>query len=198
MEEWKEYRIGEVCNIKHGFAFKGVYFVDTQQKHIAITPGNFSIGGGFKLDKPKYYNGPIPEDYILKEDDLVVTMTDLSKAGDTLGYSALIPFSKDYVFLHNQRIGLVENISSDVEKHFLYWLMRTRNYQKYIVNHSSGSTVKHTSPTNIGKYEFRCPPIESQRKIVSILDNIDDKIEVNQYKKCFSTSDEIFSTKPIL
>ena len=180
MEEWKEYKIGDICNIKHGFAFKGIHFVDEWQKYIAVTPGNFCIGGGFKLDKLKFYNGPIPDDFILKENDLIVTMTDLSKAGDTLGYSALIPASKDYVFLHNQRIGLVENISSEIDKHFLYWIMRTFNYQRFIVGHSSGSTVKHTSPTNIGKYIFKCPSIETQRKIVKILDNIDEKIEVNR------------------
>ena len=123
--EWKEYKISDICNIKHGFAFKGIYFVDEPQKYVCVTPGNFSLTGGFKNDKPKYYNGPIPDDYILHEDDLVITMTDLSKNGDTLGFSALIPKDKNYTFLHNQRIGLVENISKEIDKHFLYWIMRT-------------------------------------------------------------------------
>ena len=26
MEEWKEYKISDVCKIRHGFAFKGAYF----------------------------------------------------------------------------------------------------------------------------------------------------------------------------
>ena len=157
MEEWKEYKIADICHIKHGFAFKGQYFTPSKQIYVCITPGNFAIKGGFKLDKPKYYNGPIPEDYILHADDLVVTMTDLSKAGDTLGYSALIPRNSSYIFLHNQRIGLVEKISKSIDKHFLYWIMRTYDYHKYIVNHCSGSTVKHTSPHSIGLYVFRAP-----------------------------------------
>ena len=180
MEEWKEYNIGDVCKIKHGFAFKGCYFVDEPQKYVCVTPGNFSLKGGFKNEKPKYYNGPIPEDYILKEDDLIVTMTDLSKAGDTLGYSALVPKDNNYVFLHNQRIGLIEDISSSIDKHFLYWIMRTYEYQRYIVGHCSGSTVKHTSPTSIGSYSFNAPSIELQKAIASFLDNLDDKIELNR------------------
>ena len=180
MEEWREYKIGDVCRIKHGFAFKGIYFVDDQQKYVCVTPGNFALKGGFKNDKPKYYNGPIPEDYVLQKDDLVVTMTDLSKNGDTLGYSALIPYDEHYTFLHNQRIGLIEDISNEIDKHFLYWVMRTYDYQRYIVGHCSGSTVKHTSPSGIGSYIFRCPDMEIQREISSILDNLDDKIEVNR------------------
>ena len=180
MEEWKEYKIGDVCRIKHGFAFKGIYFVDNQQKYVCVTPGNFALKGGFKNDKPKYYNGPIPDDYVLQKDDLVVTMTDLSKNGDTLGYSALIPYDEHYTFLHNQRIGLIEDISNEIDKHFLYWVMRTYDYQRYIVGHCSGSTVKHTSPSGIGSYIFRCPDMETQREISSILDNLDDKIEINR------------------
>ncbi|WP_346712620.1 restriction endonuclease subunit S [Mediterranea massiliensis] len=180
MEEWKEYKIADICNIKHGFAFKGQYFTETEQNYICVTPGNFGIKGGFKLDKPKYYYGPIPKDYILHADDLIVTMTDLSKDGDTLGYSALIPQNSNCIFLHNQRIGLIEKISPEIDKHFLYWIMRTYNYQKYIVNHCSGSTVKHTSPTNIGSYVFKAPSLEKQKNLVSFLDNIETKIELNR------------------
>lgn len=180
MNDWKDVKIGDLCKIKHGFAFKGIYFVDEPQKYVCVTPGNFSLKGGFKNDKPKYYNGPIPEDYILREDDLIVTMTDLSKAGDTLGYSALVPYDKRYTFLHNQRIGLITDLSSSVEKHFLYWIMRTYDYQRYIVSHCSGSTVKHTSPSNIGSYCFKCPTKDIQKKIVDILDSIESKIECNR------------------
>ncbi len=180
MEEWKKYKISDICRIKHGFAFKGIYFVDEPQKYVCVTPGNFNIKGGFKNDKPKFYNGPIPEDYVLHKDDLVVTMTDLSKNGDTLGYSALIPKNEEFIFLHNQRIGLVESISSEIDKHFLYWVMRTYDYQRYIVGHCSGSTVKHTSPSGIGSYTFKCPDIKEQKKICHLLDNLEDKIEVNR------------------
>ena len=180
MGEWKEYKIGDICKIKHGFAFKGIHFVDEPQKYVCVTPGNFALKGGFKNDKPKYYNGPIPEDYVLYKDDLVVTMTDLSKNGDTLGYSALIPEDNNYIFLHNQRIGLIEDISQEIDKHFLYWVMRTYDYQRYIVGHCSGSTVKHTSPSGIGSYIFRCPDINTQREISSILDHFENKIAVNK------------------
>ena len=180
MEDWKEYKISDICNIKHGFAFKGQYFTDSKQIYICTTPGNFALKGGFKLDKPKYYNGPIPADYILHKDDLIVTMTDLSKEGDTLGYSALVPQDSKHIFLHNQRIGLIENINPKIDKHFLYWTMRTYKYQRYIVNHCSGSTVKHTSPNNIGSYIFKAPLLEKQKDIASILDNIETKIELNR------------------
>ena len=177
--EWKEVRLGDVCEIKHGFAYKGKYFSDTPTCDILVTPGNFTLSGGFKLDKPKYYNGPVEKDYILSKDDLIVTMTDLSKNIDTLGYSALVPEVKGLTFHHNQRIGLVENIANNVDKYFLYWIMRTPAYQSFIATHSSGTTVHHTSPKGIGNYVFRLPPLPDQRRIASILSSLDRKIELN-------------------
>lgn len=176
MSEWKETQLEELIDIKHGYAFKGEYFSEVPNNNILLTPGNFHIGGGFKNDKFKYYTGDIPKDYILSEGDVIVTMTDLSKAGDTLGYSAKIPKSNK-TFLHNQRLGLIEIISEETDKNFIYWLLRTRHYQKTIVNSCSGSTVKHTSPTKIRDYLFLLPPLQEQKAIASVLSCLDAKIE---------------------
>ena len=104
MNNWRDTRLADLIDIKHGFAFMGEFFVDDPSEDILVTPGNFAIGGGFQLNRPKFYKGPVPEDYVLSAGDVIVTMTDLSKDADTLGYSAIVPASKKR-FLHNQRIG---------------------------------------------------------------------------------------------
>lgn len=171
--------LSDYIKIKHGFAFKGEYFSDTPTENILVTPGNFAIGGGFKGNKLKYYDGPVPSEYILNERDLVVTMTDLSVDADTLGYSALIPQSENKKFLHNQRVGLVQKIKDGIDFDYLYYLMRTRAYQKYVVSTASGSTVKHTSPDRIAGYVFEFPSLPMQKKIAEILSAYDSKIENN-------------------
>jgi type I restriction enzyme S subunit len=179
-DNWIKFKLGEVFKVKHGFAFKGEYFTDIVTDDILLTPGNFKIGGGFKSDKFKYYKGEYPKEYILKEGDVIVTMTDLSREGDTLGYSAKIPLSKGFRYLHNQRLGLLQFLSSEFDKDFIYWLLRTKEYQEFIVSSATGSTVKHTSPSRIEEYEFRCPSLPVQRRIAAILTALDDKIELNR------------------
>ena len=165
--------------IKHGFAFKGEFITDEETENLLLTPGNFAIGGGFQFKKLKYFSGSVPADYVLNEGDVIVTMTDLSKEADTLGYSARVPNS-EYRLLHNQRLGKLILKSTETDLEFLQWVLRTQGYRNEILSNYSGSTVKHTSPTKISAYTFNLPPISEQREIASILGALDDKIELNR------------------
>ena len=169
-------KLGELIEIKHGFAFSGEHIVEDDNGIVLVTPGNFRIGGGFKEEKCKFFDGEIPADYVLKEGDFIVTMTDLSKTIDTLGYSALVPKSKR-TYLHNQRIGLVTFKSDECDRGYIYWLMRTREYQRSIANTSTGATVHHTSPKKIYDYDLEVPPLPIQHRIATILSRYDSLIE---------------------
>jgi len=177
MNAWKQVKLGCVIEIKHGYAFKGDYISDVPTDNILVTPGNFHIGGGFKADKLKYFHNEVSPEYILHGGDIVVTMTDLSKESDTLGYSAKIP-SDGKIYLHNQRIGLVEFISEEVFPDYIYWLMRTREYQSYIVGCASGTSIMHTSPSRIKDFEFTLPSLPEQKAIAGVLSCLDNKIDL--------------------
>ncbi|EGS7958243.1 restriction endonuclease subunit S [Vibrio cholerae] len=176
---WPLHSLSDFINVKHGFAFKGEFFKDERTADLLVTPGNFAIGGGFKSDKFKFYEGPVPEDYVLSEGDLIVTMTDLSKQADTLGYSALVPKVADCRLLHNQRVGLVEFKNDELDKTYLYFLLRSKEYRHHVVSTATGSTVKHSSPTKILSFEFRKPPKDIQIDIGKKLIALEEKIELN-------------------
>jgi type I restriction enzyme S subunit len=178
--EWSECSLGDLIDIKHGFAFSGDYISKNQGKFVLVTPGNFEIGGGFKDGSAKFFHGQYPEEYVFSPGDLVVTMTDLSKTADTLGYSAKIPGEKGKTYLHNQRVGKVSSKSSDAELDFLYWVMRHTDYRRWVLSTATGSTVKHTSPSRILDYTFLLPPLPEQKAIAHILGTLDDKIELNR------------------
>ena len=171
-------KLSDFITIKHGFAFKGEDISGIDNGVMLVTPGNFAIGGGFQKHKCKFFVGKYPEEYVLNPRDLIVTMTDLSKEGDTLGYGALVP-GDGYIYLHNQRIGLVEIHKEGLNKEYLYWFMRSRNYQRAVVSSCSGSVIKHTSPARITNIEIDLPELSTQTRIASILSALEFKIELN-------------------
>jgi type I restriction enzyme S subunit len=136
MEHWRGCKLGDLLAIKHGFAFPGEHFVNSGS-HIVLTPGNFLDEGGFKDkgNKERRYKGPVPNEYVLSEDNLIVAMTE--QAEGLLGSSAMIPRSG--LYLHNQRLGLVQiRDEAKTDKRFLYYLFNLKQVRQQIRASASG------------------------------------------------------------
>lgn len=175
---WRSCKLGDLLEIKHGYAFQGEYFANAGS-HIVLTPGNFYDEGGFKHkgDKEKWYTGPIPSDYVLNEGALIVAMTE--QAEGLLGSSAIIPRSG--LYLHNQRLGLVQvRDQSDADKRFLYYLFNSKPVRQQIRASASGTKIRHTAPSRIGEVKVAVPSVPIQRRIADILSAYDDLIQNNQ------------------
>jgi type I restriction enzyme S subunit len=173
---WAEKPLSELCDIKHGFAFKSEFFT-SEGDYVLLTPGNFYESGGYRDrgEKQKYYAGEIPRDYVLNEGDLLVAMTE--QAAGLLGSSILVPESDK--FLHNQRLGLVtKKPGVPWINEFFFQVFNTRVVRKEIHDGASGVKVRHTSPTKIGEVVVSFPTaISEQRAIVSTLKNLRDETQ---------------------
>lgn len=189
-ESWDVIPLGNMFQIKHGYAFDGEYF-KPEGEFILMTPGHFYEDGGFRdqKDKTKYYTGKIPDGYLLNEGDLLVAMTE-QKSG-LLGSSAFVPESNKY--LHNQRLGLIEKLDElYLYKQFLFHIFNTPHIRSEIARTATGSKVKHTSPSKIRDVLFGLPDIKEQIEIAFLLDKITTKIDTFvSKKKMFS---ELFTT----
>ncbi len=171
-------KLGDGIHIKHGFAFLGEHFSD-QGKYILLTPGNFYEKGGFKSrpEKDRYYIGTFPNDYLLKKDDLIIAMTE--QGPGLLGSSAFIP--EDNKYLHNQRLGLVEEIKKDIfDKKYLYHLFNSRGVRSHIYGSATGTKVRHTAPVRIYKVNVLVPDVVKQKEISSIIENYSQLIGTNR------------------
>lgn len=178
MRAWRSHKLGELLDVKHGFAFLGQYFANSGT-HIVLTPGNFYEEGGFrsKEDKEKWYRGPIPPEYVLSKGDLIVAMTEQSEG--LLGSSAIVPESGRY--LHNQRLGLVRmRDEAKLDKTFAYYLFNSELVRQQIRASASGLKIRHTAPTRIAAVNATIPNVHAQRRIAGILSAYDKLIDNNQ------------------
>jgi type I restriction enzyme S subunit len=171
-------KLGDVIQIKHGFAFESRYFVD-DGPYVLLTPGNFEEIGGFRYrdGKQKHYEGPVPAEFVLEPGDLLVAMTEQGEG--LLGSTAFVPSGRPC--LHNQRLGLISARSEqEVDRKFIYYLFNWRQVRAQVRASSSGTKVRHTSPSRIYAVQVPLPEITTQQRIASILGAYDDLIEVNR------------------
>lgn len=175
-EGWLEKPLSDLCDIKHGFAFKSEFFTD-DGSYILLTPGNFYESGGYRDrgKKQKYYCGDVPSGFILEKNDLLVAMTE--QAAGLLGSPILVPDSDR--FLHNQRLGLVTpKTGVPWLNEFFFHVFNTQAVRKEIHDSASGVKVRHTSPTKIGQVVVAFPAsIDEQRSIVSKLEELQDETQ---------------------
>jgi len=174
-EDWQVKPLTGLAAILHGFGFQSQYFTSFGNFRLT-TPGHFHEEGGFRDlgDKQKYYDGPLPSGYLLNKGDMIVAMTE--QADGLLGSAALVPISGTY--LHNQRLGKVKILSSELSIRYLYLVFNSRGYRAKVRETAAGTKVKHTSPTKLLEIPIPIPPtIAEQEAIAEALSDADALIE---------------------
>lgn len=164
-ESWNSVELDELCTIKHGFAFKSEFFT-SEGDYVVLTPGSFYEHGGFRIQgkKTKYYDGEIPEGYILEKGDFLFAMTE--QAAGLLGSSLVVPESNRY--LHNQRLGLIQ-VKEGVEWHndFFFHQFNTPKFRAAVQATASGAKVRHTSPKKLCAISVVYPTSQEEQASVA-------------------------------
>jgi len=176
MTEWKTYRLGDVCNLVAGFAFKSKDFGDHPNKVVKIAdiqPPVVNTNDLVGVDMSNYDTNKLRK-YIVSKGDYVLAMT-----GATIGKLGRI--ANDIKAYINQRVLTFRPIESVVDKNYLYYQLCSENFNKYILNHIDSETAQpNISAGSVGGFEISLPSLDEQRRIAGILSAIDDKIENNR------------------
>ena len=175
MEEWKEYRLGEVCRMIPGFAFKSNEF--GIGSHIVIKikdiqPPYVETKDADNVDISKYDIDKLSK-FIVHKGEFLLAMT-----GATIGkIGRYLDEAPAYI---NQRVLKFQDVGF-ISYDYLYYYLSTDIFQSFILNHiDSQSAQPNISSNTIGKYLIKVPSFDTQNKIISILKSLDDKIEVNR------------------
>lgn len=176
MNSWKTYRLGDVCNLVAGFAFKSKDFGDYPNKVVKIAdiqPPVVNTNDLVGVDMSNYDANKLRK-YIVSKGDYVLAMT-----GATIGKLGRIT---DDIKAHiNQRVLTFRPDGSRVDKDYLYYQLSSPLFSKYILNHIDSETAQpNISAGSVGGFEVSLPPLQEQRRIAGILGAIDDKIENNR------------------
>ena len=73
------------------------------------------------------------------------------------------------------------NVKEEVNRDYIKFLLMNRNFQEYIKNYSTGTTIKNMSLKAMKEFEFELPIRSIQDKVAHILNSIERKIELNTH-----------------
>ena len=178
MSEWKEVRLGDIVTVKSGYAYKGKY-ISNKGKNILLGMGCVSYNDKFLYSGARTYDEDCDKRYCAKAGDIVLATRQQSDSLPILAMPAIIPNSLfDKKIIVGTNLYLIKN-DSDIDNHFLFWLLKTPNYVNYISSVKTGTTVRMVTKKDVENYIFKCPSKEERDTISNILWGIDAKIETN-------------------
>lgn len=178
MEEWKEYRLGDIIAIKSGFAYKGSMIGFGE--NVLLGMGSVSFKERFLLSGARPYAGDCADRYCAHVGDIVLATRQQSDNLPILGMPAIIPneLSEKKIII-GANLYRVDN-ESDFSNEYIYWLLKTPLYVNHIRSCQSGTTVRMITKANIEDFRFKAPGKKERDRISHFLKSLDDKIEVNR------------------
>ncbi|HUN03223.1 MAG TPA: restriction endonuclease subunit S [Niabella sp.] len=170
---WEIKKLCEVCDLQNGFAFKSGDYVEFSNT-VNFRMSQIRPGGGVDLENnPKYLPDEFAEtykDYLLKEGDIVIAMTDMATETKILGVPTIVP-SDSRNWLLNQRVGKLFNIDkSKVNFAYLKYILVSEPINEYYKKLGRGGLQINISKQDILNAEIPLPPLPEQQRIVSVLD----------------------------
>lgn len=69
------------------------------------------------------------------------------------------------------------NLLENIDKIYITYVLKNGDFQEYIEKNSTGATIKNVSLKTMRAYKIPLPPLKTQQKVVSYLDEISNKME---------------------
>lgn len=157
-------RIGDICDILNGYAFKSEKYVDGGIRVIRIT----NVQKGYIEDNaPAFY--PIDSNgldkYMLEEGDLLMSLT------GNVGRVALLQKEMLPAAL-NQRVACLRLTTDKITKGFLFHVLNSDFFEKQCIQSSNGVAQKNMSTEWLRDFEIPLYSLDEQLKISGILDKM--------------------------
>lgn len=171
-------KLGELLEIKHGYAFKSENYVEKSQ-YALVTLANISGTNNFQFTKEKttYYGAKFPEEFILKTGDLIMPLTE--QVVGLFGNSAFVPEMENITFVLNQRVGKVIPKKGKADIYYLHYLLSTNSVREQLEYRASGTRQRNISPKDIYDVDVFVPDYEEQKKIGSTLYKLEQRVNNN-------------------
>lgn len=172
-EGWEYKKLGEVCNILNGYAFKSSKYTNSGTRIIRIT----NVQKGYVIDNdPKYYSDDDIKNltqYSLREGDLVMSLTgNVGRVG--MLQKSMLPAAL------NQRVACIRTKSDEISLNYLFHLFNSDVFERAAIRSARGIAQLNMSTEWLKEHTIPLPPKSTQLAIVSELDKIKELIRLKK------------------
>ncbi len=176
-------KLGDICDLFNGYAFKSSDYVD-KSNTLSCRMSNIRPGGRFDIGyNPRYLPDDFSEKYDqfkLKDNDVVIAMTDLADSPKILGVPTVIKTNGKNILL-NQRVGkLLIKEPSQIYFPYLQLALNSPNVRSIYKKFAGGGLQINLGKKDLLSVQIPLPPLAEQKQIAAILDAADSLRQKDQ------------------
>jgi type I restriction enzyme S subunit len=164
---WRLKKLGEVCKLKNGYAFKSDSYENSGVPVIRISDINGGIVSSHKAVRVQ--SDEEYENYLVENNDILVAMS-----GATTGKFGI--YKSTEKAYQNQRVGKFKILDENIlNNEFLYH--QINSLKRQIEKDAYGGAQPNISSTKIEQMQIVVPPIPEQQAIVSKIEELLSELE---------------------
>lgn len=176
MTEWREVKLGDVCDVKGGKRLpKGSSLTTIKNNHPYIRVRDLGQNKILQLNQDYEYVDDETQKtisrYTVSQNDVLISIV------GTIGLIGIVGRSLDKSNLTENCVKLIN--LKEIDKDFLYYYLISKRGQDEIKQGTVGAVQAKLPLKNIQSIKISLPPLGVQRKIAGVLGALDDKIELN-------------------
>jgi restriction endonuclease S subunit len=178
--ELTKYKLKELCDLQNGYAFKSKDYLDSSST-LSCRMSNIRPDASFDIKyKAKYLPDSFVKkysDFLLKDGDLIIAMTDMAGDPKILGVPTIVD-TKGYTVLQNQRVGKLHQFDEDkIFVPFLKRYLSHSQHKQYYKKFAGGGLQLNISKDKILNLPIEIPKeLEDQKKLEKILSDCETLI----------------------
>ncbi|HNP52347.1 MAG TPA: restriction endonuclease subunit S [Nitrosomonas nitrosa] len=168
--------MADVITTRKGVTYKSSDYSNLENGVPLLSLKSIERGGGFNTDGIKYYLGECKKTHFVKDDDLIVACTDITRDGNVVGYPLDPSVYQGKKMIFTMDLIAIEVADDSLLRDYLYYVLKARWVHWFLFAHSPGTTVLHLDISGLKKLKIPKRSLREQEQIVTRLRGIESSI----------------------
>lgn len=178
-DHWK---LRELIKTRKGVTYKSSDYSDEENGLPLLNLKTIERGGGFNKDGIKYYSGNYTESHFVRNDDLIIACTDITRDGNVVGFPLHPNVYQDKKMLFTMDLVALEIKDKTLHRDYLYYALKSSWIHWILFANSPGTTVLHLDLEGLKRIKIPKASKEQQILIVDELRNMEGSIRLLESK----------------
>ncbi len=181
--EWKERKLGDFVECIRGVSYDGnrdVFESENSQTIRLLRSNNIQDSKFIKTDVQYVNIDRVSELQRLNNDDIMICMANGSRA--LVGKSCFFSNIPNDKYTFGAFTSCLRKKNKDTNMKYIFYIINSYNYWKYISILLSGSSINNLKPSDILDMYFNFPSNEEQNAILALISSLDDELKSLEQK----------------